>query len=123
MTDVLDDLRDRFHYLSEVRDRWTVLDAKSGPLWGDCDDFALTALWLIAGRSWLRMIWLVATLQACMWRAKTDSGIGHMVLWVRGRGWICNIYPQFGNLKFSRRLPFVLPLFLIGLVVKGVAKS
>lgn len=122
MSDPLDDLRGRFTYLADVRDRWTVLDAPTGPLWGDCDDFALTALWLLAGRSWLRMLWLIATFQACMWRTRTGSGLGHMMLWVRGSGWICNIYPTFGDRKFPLRMPLVLPFFLIGLIIKASRK-
>jgi len=115
---MLDDLKKRFKWTAEKVDRWTILDAPNGTLLGDCDDYAITAAWIIAGRSRLRMIWNAFTCKAVMWNVRTTSGQVHMALWVRGKGWTCNIYPEFGPLRHSRRLPFWGPVFLIGLVMK-----
>lgn len=121
--DPLDDLRLRFSYQAEVKDRWTILDSESGPLVGDCDDFSITAAWLLSGRSWRRLIANIALFRMVPWSGVTDAGEWHMALWVRGRGWICNIHPKFGPRRLRRRLPYVLPLFLIGALVKGLHRA
>lgn len=121
--DPLDDLRRRFVYRGEARDRWSILVAQSGPLVGDCDDFALTVAWLVSGQSWSRLLVNIALFRIVPWNVVTDRGTGHMALWVRGRGWICNIHPQFGPRRFRRRLPYILPLFLVGAVVKGLRRA
>lgn len=116
--DILADLRARFRYRSEESDRWNLLTAPAGPLRGDCDDFALTALWLLSGRSWPRLLWLVMTFQMMLWFVRTSADVPHMALWVRGRGWICNIYPVFGPSRHSLRFPYLLPVFLVALARK-----
>ena len=116
---ILDDLRTRFIYTADATDHWTVLRAPSGPLKGDCDDFALTVLWITAGQSWWRILWLVLTVQACMWYTRTPRGRGHMMLWMRGHGWIDNIYPDWGVRRHPRIVPYVFPLFVMALIIKG----
>ena len=116
--DPLLDLCKRFKYKTEASDSWTVMSNKTGPLVGDCDDFALTALWLLCGQSWLRVFWSVLTLQAIMWNVRTMSGTPHIVLWVKGRGWICNIYPKFGEFRHRKRFPYLLPIFAVALLLK-----
>lgn len=111
-------LQDRFIYKADKWDTWTVLKNESGPLYGDCDDFALTALWIEAKGSWLRILWLVATFQAMLWYTRSPNGEGHYMLWMKGKGWIDNWYPDWGKRRHPRVLPYVLPLFLIGLLVK-----
>lgn len=118
MPDDLDDLLTRFRYRSEEADHWTLLASNEGPLYGDCDDLGLSALWRLCGRSWLRVFWNVLTFQMMLWNVRTRAGVPHMALWVRGRGWICNMYPTFGPSQHSLRVPYILPLFLIGLLIK-----
>lgn len=120
MRDPLDDLRARYSYRVETRDRWTILSAPVGWLSGDCDDFALTAAWLLAGRSIWRMLWWIATFRLMPWSTVTEWGAPHMALWVRGRGWICNIHPEFGPCRHRLRLPYILPLFLAAALAKGL---
>lgn len=123
MPDNLDDLRARFCYRSEESDHWTLLASERGYLRGDCDDFALTALWVLCGRSWLQVIWQVLTFNMLLWNVRTRAGVPHMALWVRGRGWICNMYPTWGASQHSLSVPYILPLFLIGLVIKYRGRS
>lgn len=116
MTKDLGDLCARFRWTADRVDGWRVLDAPAGPLRGDCDDFALTALWLVCGGSWLRLWWLVATFQAVFWYSRLPSGGGHMMLWMRGRGWIDNIYPNWSDCARHRRVfPVLLPVAVIKL--------
>jgi hypothetical protein len=116
--DPLDDLRARFVYKQDTGDRWAILRAAKGPLLGDCEDFALTALWLICGRSEWRMAWWIATFRACLWHTTID-GDGHMMLWVRGRGWIDVRNPQFGPRKYRKKFPYLLPAYVVAMLVKG----
>lgn len=117
MTDPLDDLRARFGYRAETADRWTLLDAPKGVLQGDCEDWSYTAAWLLSGRSWLTFWWKVCTCQIVFWRA-ISGGQTHMMLWVRGRGWIDNIYPQFGPRRHRRIFPLWGPFLAATLLLK-----
>lgn len=121
--DPLDDLRLRFSYQAEVKDRWTILDSESGPLVGDCDDFSITAAWLLSGQSWWRLLLNITLLRMVLWHGLSERGAGHAALWVRGQGWICNIHPTFGPRRLRRRIPYILPLFLIGTLVKGLRRA
>ena len=93
-----------------------------GPVQGDCKSFALTVAWLLAGRSVLRMIWHMLTLRTVIWLC-WSNGL-HVTTWVRGRGWICNIYPAFYPSCGTRRLfPAPVLVVLIGLVAVVEANS
>lgn len=92
----LDDLRRRFVYKADGRvDSFRILSAGFGPLEGDCDDFAVTALWIVAGKSMLRFWWLLIRRRAAIWRTFTPRGQRHAVLWCDGLGFIDNIRPQW----------------------------
>jgi hypothetical protein len=88
-----------------------------GPVTGDCKAFALTVAWLMAGRSVLRMVWDMLICRTVIWAVW--SGEGHAATWVKGRGWICNIYPAFYPAPAHRRLLplhpglFAMPFLLI----------
>lgn len=116
MNDSLDELRARFAYKLDKKDTWTLL---GGENWqGDCEDFSLTALYLTAGKSWLRLWWMVITFQAMFWRADTANG-PHMMLWVKGKGWIDNWYPTWSNqARHKKRYPLVAPLLAMTLLLK-----
>ena len=58
---------------------------------GDCDDFALTVLYLTEGKSWLRVAWVLFTFQAVFWLVKSPQNKfwpRHVALWHRRHGWI-----------------------------------
>lgn len=110
----------RFRYKADGCNKWTILNLDDAPAVGNCDDFAFTSLFIMAGGSRLKMLWMVATLQACMWYTISGKN-GHMMLWVRGHGWTDNIYPQWSLVpRFPKLVPYALPLFLLALVVKPV---
>jgi predicted transglutaminase-like cysteine proteinase len=112
----IEQLNQLFRYKPDERDTWRVLTEQDCQ--GDCDDYSLTALYILSGTSWLKLLWNVLTMQKLMWYVRTENGNPHMALWVRGRGWICNIYPTFGPLKHKRLFPVLLPSLLLGLLVK-----
>ena len=94
----LDEFNRRFVYTPDHgRDRWTILTAKTGPLRGDCEDYALTVLWIEAGcdeGNMHRMVWRG---NAYPWFTHTPPprNNGHMMLWRRGKGWIDNNHPKW----------------------------
>lgn len=119
--DPLTDLHVRYRYVPDrTRDRWTVLTAPEGPLEGDCEDYALTALWHVAGCSWARFWWLVITFQAVIWFARFETnGQGHAVLWVRGRGWTDSFYQFWApRTRHSRVFPYLAPFLALVMIVK-----
>ena len=119
MSDAIADLCKRFVYRPDKSDKWTLLAAPTGALRGDCEDFALTALWLLSGKSWRVLWWRVTTGRAMIWHVKADDGSGHVCLWVAGRGWICNIYPQWSDACRHRRVfPIIAPLLAAKLLLK-----
>ena len=114
------ELNERFRW-SAARKPWIRVLTGPGPLVGDCKDYAVTALWVAAG-STARAWWLLLTFRAWLVVTKLPGGPTHMMLWLRGRGWIDNVHPTFG----PRRLPILFPapwpvialLMLIGKAVR-----
>jgi len=122
-------LRRLFIYRSDGRfDHWRVMrPTLAGRLEGDCEDFALTLAYRIAGRSWARFWWHQITGKSLIWFCKTSSGVGHAVLWHRGAGWADNIHPQWQprtphRLWFPYLLPLIALKLLAGLVLSTVRK-
>lgn len=59
-------------------DRWVIM--KEPPYEGDCEDYALTLLWLMSGKSMINFWINVITMQAQLRRVITKKGEGHVVL-------------------------------------------
>jgi len=79
------DLNARFQYKSDteqhkLQEKWTILRNPTGPLVGDCEDYALTALWMIQGKSDTAFLQSLKTGQAKIWFCYAPSGEGHAVL-------------------------------------------
>lgn len=118
------DLARRFIYRPDGRvDSFRILSAPFGPLEGDCDDFAVTALWLAAGRSMARFWLMLATGRARIWRTRTPTGGRHAVLWVDGLGFIDNWTPDWRpetqhTLVRRRVVPEVVLKMLLGKLIR-----
>jgi hypothetical protein len=89
------DLRKRFKWTKDGFDSYRILRAPEGPLEGDCDDFAITALWLAEGKSLRRAFLALWRRRAAIWRTRTDRGGRHAVLWHGRHGWIENGAPRW----------------------------
>ena len=116
----LKELRARYVYKGETKEHWSVLTTEEGPLEGDCEDYALTALWYVANRSWFRFWWLQVTGQACIWQAnfKRVPGAGHAVLWVRGCGYTDSYYQDWQPSTPHRKIfPYIAPFVALKLLV------
>jgi len=79
------DLNARFQYKSDteqhnLQEKWTILRNPTGPLVGDCEDYALTALWMIEGKNDSAFHQSLKTGQAKIWFCYTPSSVAHAVL-------------------------------------------
>lgn len=110
--ETVDDLRHRFVYKGDGRlDTYRILQ-NDGPLCGDCDDFAVTALWLAEGKS-MKNFWKALNLRrAVLWRVKGSGFASHIVLYHRDFGWIDNQYPRWSPTK-HHTLRFPVPVTLV----------
>lgn len=108
--DLIKPLQERFKYRIDNGTGWQIMDNDTGPLRGDCEDFALTALWMLAGKSMARFWWLQASGRACLWYTRDPNGVGHCMLWVKGLGWIDNWYPSFGKRRHPKVFPYLVPM-------------
>lgn len=90
----ISDLNWRFRYEADRTDGWTALQGED--LRGDCDDYALTAALIMADWSWLRFWFHVLTFQTRFHHVRArHNGESHLVLYVRGPGYIDNIYREW----------------------------
>ena len=78
-----------FKYVADPKlDNWQIMSLTNPE--GDCDDYAVTALYIVCGGS-LFKFWLdILTLKAIFWHTTSPSGGPHLVLYYRGKGYIDN---------------------------------
>jgi len=67
----------------KIADYWRILDVSQEKDQGDCEDYALTVAWLLAGQSKLKFLWMLFTrkIKICF---ISYSGGGHAVLQYEG---------------------------------------
>jgi hypothetical protein len=115
----INDLAKRFRWTQDGVDSFRILRNETGPLKGDCDDFAVTALWLAEGRSIWRFWWSLVTFRAVLWYVKGEGFASHMALWHCKMGWIDNQNPAWGAkrhvLRFPAPAPWVAIKMLLGI--------
>jgi hypothetical protein len=96
----------------QALDNWRLLRAdETGKFLGDCDDYAVTASFIGSGSSWGRFWWNVVTRQHVFWWGRTRGNEDHVLLWVRGKGWIDNTNPAYGKRVLRVFLP--IPVFIV----------
>lgn len=84
------ELNARFTYRADQGESWRIL-RDEGNIWGDCEDYSLTLVWLMAHKSMI-LFWVSAFLFGFVfWQCKAPSGEGHVVVWIAGYGWTDNI--------------------------------
>jgi predicted transglutaminase-like cysteine proteinase len=95
-------MRAKFQYESDgPLDDWDI-----GVTIGDCEDYGLTILYLIYGRSRKRAIAALMRGEARMIYTKTPRGAGHAVLYYSGH-YIDNRYPSWSTeWRYEIRKPY-----------------
>ena len=85
----------------EKKDHWKVM--KNPPYEGDCEDYALTVLYLISEKSWLKFWFALFTFKAKICFVTTKNGGGHGVL-KYGKVYIDNWSKKFVSKKEMEKL-------------------
>lgn len=113
MRAALADLHGRFVYRRDTNgDDWRLL-VRPGRVYGDCEDFALTLLWLLCGRSVPRMFLSILTFRAMIWICTAPSGELHAILRYKG-WWADNTMPDWYRTKdMPHRLKWPTPWSVI----------
>jgi len=94
MTETPEQLKARFTWESDGRiDSYHIL-AKSGPVSGDCDDFASTMSYSESG-SKVKMFFNIVTGRHRFYWCRSPSNEAHVILWVKGKGYTDNIFPSY----------------------------
>lgn len=92
------DLQKRYVYTRDQADRWTLLTAPEGPLAGDCEDYAYSIAWLVAGRSWRRFWAMIWRREIELWWTKFHgTGEAHVMVWIKGLGWSDSYYQRWSD--------------------------
>lgn len=121
------DLNARFDYRSDQGESWRILKDE-GQVWGDCEDYALTLVWLHAGRSMWRFWWALLTFRAVLWQCRAPSGVGHVVVWCRGYGWTDNMMrrpmtrAELKRLGYRLRFPWPAPLVAVKFIARPLLR-
>lgn len=114
----LQKLNQRFRYKYDKdqygrREHWAIMTNESGPLVGDCEDYSLTLLWYLEGKSLKNMFKALFSRKAEMWFCKGERGIGHAVLKYEGK-WIDNNKQRWvdGFPNYDMKWRYPIPLIL-----------
>jgi hypothetical protein len=112
-------VKSRFKWVSDGEvDSYHIM-ASEGPIDGDCDDFAITVLWELAGCSRWRFLWWLVSFKGVLWFVRDPKGARHITLWVRGVGYTDNWKSGFTPTEelHERRYPLAWPFVLFKLLV------
>lgn len=133
LTEAVQYVSQRFVYKTDkylLLDHWSVMPDEDGNMYGDCDDFSTTVLWLLCDRSLLKFIWNVFILHRYkLWRVYDSKGNLHVVGSVGDMffdNWTLAAMPKQQFLAVTKHtLKFAYPSFmflfpmLLGYLVRG----
>lgn len=122
-TDAISQFARNFVYKADPKrlDKWIIITEvdKKGKYHGDCEDFALTALYKASGENIFKFFWYLLTFQAMIWHVTTVNGGGHAVLSFRGKyldNWTLEPVSKEEMIEktgHTFKFPYVFPLFAI----------
>jgi predicted transglutaminase-like cysteine proteinase len=122
----LEYLAEHFEYTSDGKlDNWRIMPQDN--LKGDCDDYALTALYILSDHSIVKFWWNLLTFNAILWYTYTPSGEPHLVLQIgdlyidNGRRKLCTVN-QFKSDGYKFVAPFVMPTPAIKMMMAHVVR-
>lgn len=108
----LEEFNKNFKYVPDTKDSWRVL---KHPYEGDCDDYAITVLYLIE-KGWFK-VWLsLLTFKAIIWFVKDPKGQNHAVLWHKNYGYIDNWFPYWRSTLAPHKK--IMPVIVTTIAIK-----
>lgn len=138
------DLNARFAYRADTGESWRILK-DVGQVWGDCEDYGLTLIWLLEGgfdlianpenrtvlrecivmlRFWLALI----SCKYVLWQCQSPNGVGHVVLWCRGYGWTDNMMQrqmtraELKRLGYRLQFPWPVPMVALKFIARPLLR-
>lgn len=101
-----------------LRDNWTIIKDFDGKVYGDCEDYSLTLVWLISGQN-KTAFWQLLKSKYSLYFVKV-GGVGHIVLLDRASGkYIDNIQKKLVDKSVLKsrgyRFKFRVPILFIKL--------
>ena len=130
--DIIDAMRPKFSYKADTFrffDWWVVMKEKEGILYGDCEDFSLTAIWKLCNCSVLTFLWkVIISHQYRIYFCKTKNGVNHAVgyandLWFDN--WTLKALPKSEFLKKTGHNVYFFipsPLILFNMILGSIAR-
>jgi hypothetical protein len=126
--EAVDYVSSRFRYLADKKliygDSWFVMDERDGVMRGDCDDFAITCLWLICDRNIFKFILNVLILHRYrMYFSISPNKENHIVGYAKGLwfdNWSLSALPKEEFLKKTKhkiKLPYFSPIIVVFLLI------
>ncbi len=104
----LSEFRRDFVYRADVVDGWRILTADDPT--GDCDDYALTAAYIVSGGLWA-LWWGVLTRRVQFWYCKDPNDADHLQLFIKGHGWTDNWHRKWSaEAQHKNRYLAMLPI-------------
>ncbi|MFD1342870.1 hypothetical protein [Litorisediminicola beolgyonensis] len=109
---------------------WKIMRPEGGFLRGDCEDYALTLAFELAGRSRLRFWWHLLTLRSVIWATRSARrGVPHAALWHRAEGlslkgrWADNITGEWRErTPHTRLIPIPAPLVALFMLLGALGR-
>jgi hypothetical protein len=122
LSEAIDAVARKFVYKADrlpLYDSWRVMREKNGMLHGDCDDFAVTAFWLLSGRHLGRFLLHALLTHSYRFHYTTSkSGVPHLVASYEGQffdNWSRKALPKDEFFRTTGHRPrFVIPGPLVG---------
>lgn len=121
----LAEINERFVYTGDrkqygTKERWKIIKQAEGPLKGDCEDYSLTLLWYMSGKSKLRFVLNLVFMRGVLWHCTTANGGGHAMLRYK-KHWVDNIHPEFRKDPIHKRwFPYLFPLVALKFILSWV---
>lgn len=126
--DALALLNQKFVYKADKGESWKIIKEVSDPIiksiYGDCEDYSLTLLWLISDKSLKKFWWNIISMKYVLWFCKYDKEF-HVVLKHNGecvdniqKKWTAEL-PEEYTMLYPMVFPIVALKFLVTKVFRG----
>lgn len=127
IADAVSIVGNRFVYTPDkisLFDSWSVMKDHDGKMFGDCDNFALTAIWYACDRSiWKFILYVLILHKYRFWFCMTEDGEKHVVGYAQGKYFDNFTYKAldkesfFSRTKHRRLFVYPSPIILLYMII------